>query len=405
MMKRVWLMMLLICLLLAGCGMEVKDEQAIMEDILAEDVILKDYRPQIIWMEIIQRQTNKDDKTDRVFVQLEGRVEAESFTCQYALCYEYFDQGGWILQDIQPYMQEEWTIHCPDEKQLRSDLTKPMALDLPGLKVQEIEWSHAYHSPDLTDCTVYATVHGVNEYAKGVFSVRANYVLNSFGWWYQDSYIDYENSVVTPIAGVAEDAVLGDAYVFCDYGGNYTVTDRRDDFTWGSQVWYLQNREPGEYLDVIHDVQIAYYFDTEQLCWVLESADTLNTEYQWNIAGSWRSAGTANGVYGDYDYDLTMDITDLGGGQFQVDYDFCGAYGQEAQPDGSRIIPDYSGTIYADASLTELRGDNFWYGGTPENQYMMELDPHDFFGKLFVSSEDGIYLYRSGAGSRHFERQ
>ena len=156
MMKRVWLMMLLICLLLAGCGMEVKDEQAIMEDILAEDVILKDYRPQIIWMEIIQRQTNKDDKTDRVFVQLEGRVEAESFTCQYALCYEYFDQGGWILQDIQPYMQEEWTIHCPDEKQLRSDLTKPMALDLPGLKVQEIEWSHAYHSPDLTDCTVYA---------------------------------------------------------------------------------------------------------------------------------------------------------------------------------------------------------------------------------------------------------
>lgn len=80
-MKRVWLMMLLICLLLAGCGMEVKDEQAIMEDILAEDVILKDYRPQIIWMEIIQRQTNKDDKTDRVFVQLEGRVEAESFTC------------------------------------------------------------------------------------------------------------------------------------------------------------------------------------------------------------------------------------------------------------------------------------------------------------------------------------
>ena len=405
-MERVWMLVLFLCLMLTGCGMEVKSNSEIKEDILDEQVVLNGQSPCITWLDVIQRQTNKNDKMDRIFVLVEGRAELVNYTCQYELNYEYFDHGGWILQNIQPFKQEEWTIDYPNEDQLREDLMRPMALDLPGISTQCVEWSNAVHSEDLTECTVFATVHGANEYAKGVFPIRAKYMLSRYGWIYQHAVIDHESAVVTPVSGVAEAAALEDAAYQFDFGGSYTVTDHLDEFAWGSQTWHLQNRVSGEYLDVIRDVQLVYYFDNVRLCWVLDHADVVNTEYQWNIAGSWRSIGTGNGLYGDYDYDLTMDTIDLGDGQFQIDYCFTGCYGLESQPNGDRIIPDYSGTIYADASQTEYRGTYLSYTCAPKNQYAMDLDPHDFFGTLYISAEDGLFLYQTTESSlRQFVRQ
>jgi len=405
MMKRVWFMMILVCLLLAGCGMEVTDDFTIKQDLLAEGVLPLGQDAPVTFLQVLQRQTNKDDKTDRVFVEVECRAELVEYICRYELIYEYFDQGGWVLQDIRPWQQEDWSIDHPRTKQLEEDVHYPIGWDPPAIEVTTVELVSAVASEDLTECTVYATVQGRSEYADATFPVELTYTLTPIGWKFQYGWVDYENAEVTPFAGIPEEYALADAQLFFGIAGNYAVTGHRDDFAWGSQVWYLQIREPGEYLDVIYDVQMAYYFDAVQQCWLPEGTEVLGTGFQWNIAGSWRSTGTANGVYGDYDYDLTMDITDLGGGQFRVDYDFRGCYGPEGQPDGSRVIPDYSGTIYADTAQTEYRDENLWYGGTPENQFVIELDPHDFFGKLFVCSENGIYLYRSGAGSRYFTRQ
>lgn len=405
-MKRVIIFLILVCLLLAGCGMQVKEEKQISEDILQQSILPGGGGAQINNLEILRRQTNKDDKQDLVFVRVDGEFRDLEFTCQYELTYEFYDEGGWLLQEILPYCTEEWEIQCPEQERLEQDLMDPIALDLIGFTVTDVQWSHGQSGEYLTDCTVYGTLQGYNEYAQATFPFSASYVLTPNGWEYLHTSLNHEKALITPVAGVSEETVLADASAQFDYTGTYSITDVWDEFDAFRQVWYLQNHTPGTMLDVIQDVQMTYYFDTVQLCWVLESRNTLDTTYRWNIAGSWRSAGHDNGLHGDHDYELTLDIADLGDGRFQVDYHFYNVYGLETNRDGSHFTPDYSGTVYADAADTEWEDYHIWPGGSPENQYVLELEPEGYaLSTLYISSEDGIYFYRSGWGSRHFTRQ
>lgn len=407
-MKKLCLLIILLCLILTGCGAKAKDNQAIIEDIMSSQILPIDSSTQITDLEIIQRQTTKSEKTDWVFVQVNGHVQQVEFTAQYELSYEYFDQGGWILQNIQPYQQEVWTIQCPEQDRLAEDLTRMLYMDLPGVTVENVQLIGATHTSDLLECHVSADVEVSNEYATGTFPVHANYILSPNGWEYLRSNVDHENAVVTPVAGVPEAYVVEAAIHQLDYWGTYEPMGSLDDFVWGSQVWYLQNHEPGEYLDLYHNVSLFYTFDVARMEWVLDDIYDDDTIYDWNLEGTWKCSGTGTdyGINNDYDYnyELTLVIEDTGNHQYQVDYSFTAPFGYKLDSNNKRYLPEYSGTFYLDAAETVYEGHSTWPGARPENQYLLEWEPDDFYAFLYIGSEDGVFLTQSGT-QRYFERQ
>lgn len=59
--------------------------------------------------EVIKRQSNTEDKEDIVYCRLtaeSGMLRAER---QYKLLYNFYDEGGWILDEITPENEDQWT--------------------------------------------------------------------------------------------------------------------------------------------------------------------------------------------------------------------------------------------------------------------------------------------------------
>lgn len=60
--------------------------------------------------EVIKRQSNPEKKEDIVYVRLmtdQSHIRAEQ---QYRLLYNYYDEGGWILDEATPENEDEWTV-------------------------------------------------------------------------------------------------------------------------------------------------------------------------------------------------------------------------------------------------------------------------------------------------------
>lgn len=298
----------LVCLCLTGCGTKPKNEKQISKDIIQKSVLPGSDSAHITDLEILQRQTDEGARQDLVYVQLEGKFQKLDYTRQYKLTYEYFEEGGWILQALVPYHIEEWTIQCPDQDDLKRDLENPTALELDGFLVADVELTGAVPNADQTGCTVFATVQGQNEYAKATFSISAGYALTDDGWEYLQSEIDHNQSVVTVFAGIPAGSVLADAETLFGYKGSYTITSTQDDFENSTQTIHLHYQSNEEYLNIFRDVQVVYTFDPAQMQWVAGTSDILNTTYQLNINASLFGSETDSGMSGDFSCSLTLDM-------------------------------------------------------------------------------------------------
>ena len=94
------LTLILILLCISGCGRKVKDEQEILTDVqnYESEINFADFSETV---KIEKRQTNMDDKEDTVYVTIRGENEyaIQSYYC--ILYYNFYDQGGWILDDME----------------------------------------------------------------------------------------------------------------------------------------------------------------------------------------------------------------------------------------------------------------------------------------------------------------
>lgn len=86
-------------LIFTGCTTSVKDEDEILTDFAnyEENLSFLDFNS----IEISKRQTNKDDKEDIIYASIIGEGEFATHEYECKLVYNYYEQGGWILDIVE----------------------------------------------------------------------------------------------------------------------------------------------------------------------------------------------------------------------------------------------------------------------------------------------------------------
>ena len=109
--RMLFLLAVLLTVVLAGCGNAVKDEQELMEDLNSTCRIFMVEGSQVTELSIIKRLTDKDNRTDKVYVSIlidhSNATESRAYVMNYTL---YND--GWMLDDVEDYYGDEavWKV-------------------------------------------------------------------------------------------------------------------------------------------------------------------------------------------------------------------------------------------------------------------------------------------------------
>lgn len=110
-----------------------------------EEAALPDQMP-YTGCEVIKRQSNPEDKEDIVYCSVTGGEQFRQFTRQYQLLYIFYDEGGWILEEVTPYREEDW---------------QELYLDAEGNDIMEsIIWLDSFSPSDLTVSKYLGEVNG-----------------------------------------------------------------------------------------------------------------------------------------------------------------------------------------------------------------------------------------------------
>lgn len=101
------MLLLLLILMMSGCTPSAKSEKEIVEDLqesnyFFQGVTITDY-------EIIKRQTNKEDKTDIVYIHVDAGNENLSCSISYQMVYTLYNEG-WILDEVYEYEPGIWEV-------------------------------------------------------------------------------------------------------------------------------------------------------------------------------------------------------------------------------------------------------------------------------------------------------
>lgn len=114
-MKRILSLLLagVLCMgMLAGCGAKMDAppaEEQIFTDISEYGIAEWMEEPgEIVDCEIVKRQTNEEDKEDIVYCKVTSNEGFCQMEYQFELLYNYYDEGGWILDMVTPVNQDEW---------------------------------------------------------------------------------------------------------------------------------------------------------------------------------------------------------------------------------------------------------------------------------------------------------
>lgn len=91
--------LLFIMLMLASCGgPAAKNESGIISDIQHQDDFFENYNLVIDSSSITKRQTNQDDKTDYIWVELTASNDEFIYSAEYSLYYVLYNEG-WLLEE------------------------------------------------------------------------------------------------------------------------------------------------------------------------------------------------------------------------------------------------------------------------------------------------------------------
>lgn len=112
-MKKRWYLplILIVMMLLGGCGKAVRDEKQIQADL--ESDLQANYfaeNEKIIEVKIEKRQTEKKEKHDTVWCSVQTEDERCAYEKSLVLTYSLYDEGGWLLDDVSVNSRSEWVI-------------------------------------------------------------------------------------------------------------------------------------------------------------------------------------------------------------------------------------------------------------------------------------------------------
>ena len=115
---------LLLLFTLTSCGTPAaKSEADIRVDIQKEDRCFSDYSLKIKSSTITKRQTNQDDKTDYVWVELTAENDAFTYQAEYELMYVLYNDG-WLLEKFKNTASDIIPLSYPTLEEATAEINR-----------------------------------------------------------------------------------------------------------------------------------------------------------------------------------------------------------------------------------------------------------------------------------------
>lgn len=161
-MHSIFLSFAALTLLLTGCGNSVANEKKIQEDLTSyADFLNADEK--ITNVEIENRQTEKDAKTDTIWCSITTEDEECSYQKDVVLIYGVHDDGGWLLDDVAISSKKEWVIApltgIKEENVPTSLKNESIVIDGEHWEITPRDISFSQHHTDLKSKTDTITAH------------------------------------------------------------------------------------------------------------------------------------------------------------------------------------------------------------------------------------------------------
>lgn len=184
------------CFALNGCGKEAPLD---MEQILKNEMVIEYFETQgwtIVNAETEKRQTNEEEKTDYLYCQITVENGSMRKIGQYKISSEYYEEGGWIIDEI---MEDSYYFE---------PIADPVLEDVIGEKGGyynvEIAWPLEEYPDEFRAEIKYQNIHKHTN-----FDVEEDYVL--------EAYFDINDGIWKE----AERERLNRRYTNFNFGGKY----------------------------------------------------------------------------------------------------------------------------------------------------------------------------------------
>ncbi|MCM1386012.1 MAG: hypothetical protein NC231_01685 [Bacillus sp. (in: Bacteria)] len=193
---------MLIMFALAGCGAKVADEEKIQTDLTSykqKDFLAADEK--ITEIVIDKRQTEKDDKIDTVWCSVQTEDARCAYEKDFTLTYSLYDEGGWILDEVDVNNRSEWVI-TPltgvSNEEISASLSginitadnESWYVTKDNIKAMSVNNQETNLENETDVVTVSLTVDDLVEEAKGELLIH--YIFRN-GGWVMDSMLGNEN--------------------------------------------------------------------------------------------------------------------------------------------------------------------------------------------------------------------
>lgn len=101
--KLLFLIVMMLTVMVSGCALRGVEDATVIEDVIAT---FQNESQQVENVEILE--SEKEEGTQNVYVSFEIRDPVYTGKRYYHLLYNYYDRGGWMMDQIQPYLEEKW---------------------------------------------------------------------------------------------------------------------------------------------------------------------------------------------------------------------------------------------------------------------------------------------------------
>lgn len=322
------LLVTLLCITMTGCFKQRVSENVIKEDFIDHLEIANQDNYEIEDFEIDKRKYDKEE--DKIYITAEVENDETVAEVEFILIYEYYDRGGWKLEDYELEDYEIEPISEVDSGQVESDLFSYNVLtEELGSKVMEVEILEVGEIESNDACSALCQLSISNNYLKATSIIEVFYIFKNYQWQL-DGISNLEETIwELEMLSINEgDYICSETFLdlrsYSISGWGVTENGYDDyDQTVGTQEWDSDNQLfkvnliceiDNEYYTAISDMDVFYKpifavsLDNNCYDFVLNYGmdhyfeNSLETGSKYNLIGLWEGKEVSLSHYRDYDY-------------------------------------------------------------------------------------------------------
>lgn len=274
---------LLFAMLLTGCGLKNVSEKQILSDLRENNEIqscfYSEYVPfsllEVQDCEVSREQFNKDDKEDVIFCNVTATNEYFRATLETKLLYNYYDKGGWILDEMSYSLSDICALKAPDstyvESTIKACTSEEFSCNTPYriIYFDNNNRSLPISGTELSEDGKSAFVHCCHETPDGTkYYGDYSMILELDGWKFPDMYFNgHQDVMFMEMTDSTQDfsKAVGEFYDPWD-NGYLTITSIKNDvvtYSLHSDSDILKNRgfEQGDNLTAPFDSKFGAFLE------------------------------------------------------------------------------------------------------------------------------------------------